>query len=586
MAHGEVKYLISINHILARLKPQRGRDKSAVFPFTEAANYKSWLTQFDSFTEADRADLVKALDVCPSKPSIGIVPLTRLPFQKHQLRTLERSLGDQVYRNWKLVPPSLGNPGSLSAQALVDTAQDVDFVLPLPADGILRPQALAMFVLVLSVKQDAEILYADEDRLRGSLRYEPFFKTDWDPFLILGCNYTGVPVLFKSELLKRAALQDVSSQAVDNFLHAIMLRTSAATVAEKIVHIPSILFHRSAESDWSAVEAAASLSQCDGLSTSMTVKSDPRIAHGNRLRVAMPQPTPSVSIMIPTRDQSDVLKRCIDGLLNETDYAPFEIIIIDNGTKEAAALEMFEAWKQRPDIKIIHDDRSFNYAQLNNEGASIAKGEIFVFLNNDMEVLDADWLKELVSLASLPSVGIVGAKLLYPDFRVQHAGITFGPNDAVLHEMQLASRNDPGPHGELSMIRSVSAVTGACLAIRSELYRQVEGFDEEFRVAFNDVDLCRRVADLGYSILWTPFAELIHHECLSRGPLADPLALDRELSEQMRFWSRHNVFYEKQDPFHNPQIEFRGKTVDFARPPRPHRFRDIARSKLNKPLVY
>jgi len=578
--------LISINHISAWLKPVQRRQKNTVFRLREIENYKSWFMQFDSFTKAARTELAEALDACSNQPRIGIVPFARQPVQKHRLDKFEESLGDQIYPEWKLFPPVIERAGCLSAQALHEAAQDVDFVLPLPVDGVLRPQALAMFVLVLSAKQDAEILYADEDHLRNGLRCTPYFKTDWDPFLILGCNYTGAPVLFKSELLKRLELKDLSSRTVDNFLHAVMLRASGATAAEKILHIPSILFHRSAESDWSASEASSSISERDGLLPTMMIQSDLRITHGNRVRVAIPEPAPFVSILIPTRDHSDILKRCVDGLSNETDYAPFEIILIDNGTTEAAALEMFEAWEQRPDIKIIHDDRPFNYSQLNNEGARIAKGGIFVFLNNDMEILDPGWLKELVSLASLPSVGIVGAKLLYPDFRVQHAGITFGPDDAVLHEMQLAARTDPGLHGELSMIRSVSAVTGACLAMRSELYRQVGGFDEEFRVAFNDVDLCRRVADLGYSILWTPFAELIHHECLSRGPLVDSLALDRELSEQMRFWSRHNAFYAKQDPFHNPQIEFRGKTVDFARPPRPHQFRDMARGKTLKPFAY
>jgi len=582
-----------INYLLRwlRLLPVHGnRD---VFPFMDSDNYTNWFMQFDSFTREDRETLLRALEGGLQKPKIGIVPLSAQPLKKAQLRKFGQCLSEQIYGNWKLIHDASGAddgadiPGSRpAAQMLIDAARDTDFVLPLPVDAVLRPHTLAMFVLALCSRPETEIIYADEDTMRNGRRCEPHFKTDWDPFFILGCNYTGLPILFRSEALLRAKLHAVSSRTIDNFIHAVTLRTSRVSSAERILHIPSILCHRKSPSDWSVEEAVSLASQDDGLSNEITISADPRIAFGNRVGFALPEPNPLVSILIPTRDHSEVVARCMDGLLRGTNYPALEIIIMDNGTTEMAALDLFAEWKSHSNVRVIRDDRPFNYSQLNNGAAKAAKGEILVLLNNDIEILHPDWLQELVSPLFQPGVGIAGAKLLYPDFRVQHAGITFGANDAVLHEMQLASRFDPGLLGALSLVRSVSAVTGACLAIGRALYWQAGGLDEEFKVAFNDVDLCRRVAEMGYSIVWTPFAELIHHECLSRGPLSDPQTHDRELSEQMRFWSKHSAFYENQDPFHNPQIEFRGRVVDFARPPRPHPLRDLACDKPHRAFVY
>jgi len=565
----------------------QGEGTDSIFRVADATQYRKWVAQFDTFTAYDRDEFIKALASCCVKPRIGILPLALDDYSGKKLQKFECDLRDQIYNDLKVITQGLVSPPDhFSARSLLDAAAEADYVMPLPIDAKLRPQALAAFVLALSVEPDTEIIYADEDLLKHGMRSQPYFKTDWDPYLILGQNYTGVPILFKSALLKRAKLENVSSSTADNLIHAVSLRAARASSPEKIAHIPSILCHRQSASDWSLDEAATIASDDETLPKNVTISVDESLAFGNRVRFSFPEPNPSVSILIPSRDQSEVLGRCMDGLLKQTDYTSFEIIIIDNGTTEPAALDMFAAWKSLSKVRIIHDDRPFNYSRLNNIAAQNAQGDILVLLNNDIEILHSDWLKELVSLASQSDVGIVGAKLLYPDFRLQHAGISFGPNDKVLHNMQLASRSDPGPHGELRLLRSVSAVTAACLAIRRDLYWQVGGLDEDFEVAFNDIDLCRRVAEKGYAIVWTPFAELIHHECLTRGPLSDPLTLDREISEQMKFWSKHPAFYEDQDPFHNPQIEFQGTAVEFSRPPRSHRFRDFTSERKRKPFIY
>jgi GT2 family glycosyltransferase len=194
---------------------------------------------------------------------------------------------------------------------------------------------------------------------------------------------------------------------------------------------------------------------------------------------------------------------------------------------------------------------------------------------------------ELASLASRPDIGVVGARLLYPDFRVQHAGVCFGKDKEIYHQMRLAPRWEAGAGGELALLRSAWAVTGACLAVRKRLFFDVGGLNEEdFSVTFNDIDLCRKIARKDLAILCTPFAELLHFESVSRGLSITPEKAKQENFESMLFWSRHSGMYEQPDPFYNPQIEYKRDCVDFARPPRPNRFRPEFRARRPEPFFY
>jgi GT2 family glycosyltransferase len=223
-----------------------------------------------------------------------------------------------------------------------------------------------------------------------------------------------------------------------------------------------------------------------------------------------------VSVIVLTRDQPGFLSRCTAGLLERTDYPSLELVIVDNGSVDPATLSVLDALAADARVRVVRHDAAFNFSALNNIGFRHATGTIIVLLNDDTEVIGSDWLRELVSQASRAEIGMVGARLLYPDHRVQHAGIVTGSGGA-LHQFRFCDASEPGPNGELALTRSVTAVTGACIALRSSVFEEVGGMDEAFTVAYGDVDLCLRVADRGYRLICTPFAELFHHESATRG---------------------------------------------------------------------
>ena len=288
----------------------------------------------------------------------------------------------------------------------------------------------------------------------------------------------------------------------------------------------------------------------------------------NRVIRPLPTPAPKVSIIVPFRDQADMLLQCTDGILRETDYPDIELLIVDNGSIEAATARALTGLAADPRVVVLPVDEPYNFSRLNNLAVQHARGEVLVLLNNDTKVISPGWLTELVSHAVRPGVGAVGAKLLYEDGRLQHCGVTLGPGWRLTHQLRLADRGDPGPSGELAVVRTVSAVTGACMALRKSVYLEAGGLDEvRFKVSLNDIDLCLRLGDLGYKIVCTPFAELFHFESKTRG--YDVTEAQRAVSrrEAAAFRELWNPLLER-DPFHNPNLFFDWDVSHLARPPR------------------
>jgi GT2 family glycosyltransferase len=290
-------------------------------------------------------------------------------------------------------------------------------------------------------------------------------------------------------------------------------------------------------------------------------------------RVIWPLPPvmPLVSVVIPTRDQADLLRRCLDGILHRTDYEPLEIILVDNGSRDAEALALLVELERDSRVRVLRDDGPFNYSRLNNRAVQLAQGEVVLLLNNDTDVLHQDWLREMVSHAVRPDVGTVGARLLFEDRRVQHGGVVLGVGDfldgpgVAGHFGLFSAEAEDGYFCELRLTRTVSANTGACLAFRKEVYMRVGGLDEiNLAVSFNDVDFCLRVRELGLRNVWTPFAELLHLESASRG--TDRLVAKAPRAHQemkyMRFnWAPildhdpyYNAHFSRLDPDHRLPI--------------------------------
>jgi GT2 family glycosyltransferase len=273
-----------------------------------------------------------------------------------------------------------------------------------------------------------------------------------------------------------------------------------------------------------------------------------------RVRYPLPEKLPLVSIVIPTRNGLELIRRCIESIEEKTEYRRFEIIVVDNNSDDPETIDYLDDLQKASRIRLLHYDKAFNYSAINNFAVTHASGEYLAFLNNDLEIIASDWLGEMVSHAQRKEVGAVGARLLYPDGRIQHAGVVLGLGGVAGHAMKYFPREDKGYNARLVLIQNYSAVTAACLLIRREVFEHVKGFDEvNLPVAFNDVDFCLRVREAGYNNLWTPYAELFHHESATRGPEDTPekqKRFSREIDYMQRRWKAQLAH----DPAYNPNL--------------------------------
>jgi GT2 family glycosyltransferase len=320
----------------------------------------------------------------------------------------------------------------------------------------------------------------------------------------------------------------------------LLLRITEALADDAIVHLPAVLYHRHAPATDAtsaevalrrlAVEAHLARTGRDGWKAALGASGAVRVI------APLPQPAPLVSIIVPTRDRADLLETCLEGLLNRTDYPALEILIVDNDSREARTRRLFETATADPRVRILPYPDRFNWGRINNFAVGHARGDVVVLLNNDTDVIDPDWLTELAAQAVRPEIGVVGATLLYPDQTLQHAGIVLGPAAEVEHVGRRRPANDPGYGGRMSALRSVSAVTGACMALRKEVYLAVGGIEEDIRVAWSDTDLCLKAWAQGLRVIVTPHARLFHIELATRGSDATPEAAERFAAE--RDWMR------------------------------------------------
>lgn len=538
----------------------------AFFRMSDDVAYRRWVEQFDTRSALALQRLKQKGASAAADLSICIVPICEPHCTPARLEHFREMLKSQICAKWDCIPTVA------DVDEILRLARGFDCILPLPVDVWLAPTALAELALALEISA-ADVAYGDEDVVRGGLRTSPQFKPDWDPYFILGRNFVGVPALYRSAALVRGIAPIVMSSRTDVVLYALALHVGSC---DRVVHVPRVLCHRLAPSDWDREDAAAVLSAhlLGRGDVPLEICPSPLAPEFNWVRFRLPDPAPLVSIVVPTKDRPEFIGPCVKGVLEETDYPSIELLIVDNGTSNPEALNIIEAARADSRVRVLRDDRSFNFSRLNNEAAKAARGDLLVLLNNDTRILHADWLREMASLACRPDVGAVGARLLYADLRVQHAGVCLDEGPGPYHQMRLAARHEIGPCGELALLRSAWAVTGACLAIRKQLYLDIGGLDEEkFRVAYNDIDLCLKVARRGLRNLCSPYAELLHFESVSRGLVVTPTQCAREDAELAAFWSEHRDLYGISDPNLNPQIEQRDGFVDFARPPRPHPFR-------------
>ncbi len=516
------------------------------------ANYRVWIAAFETPDAAWPADIRTTIDHLTWRPSFGIVLFGG--DDAARAMTLG-SLEAQVYPDWCLTDDACG-----------------DLMLFLPLGTCLAPTALLRVAAAVVAAPSVELVYTDEDRFGpGGLRTGPWFKPPWDPVLAEDCDLIGTTGAYRRRLLDRLGISRVTNCAE---LREVTRRVVTGVSPEAVRHIPNVLFHIRYDNVHSRMTQSRAL-----LPVRLWVWATKRVLGEGRGRRArrmgtstaarpalvlgpLPAPSqpgerhllPSVTIIVPTRDRAALLARCVDGILHRTDYAPIQLIIIDNDSHERRTARLLTRIATDPRVRVMPIPGPFNWSAMNNAAVREARGEIIVLLNNDIEVINPTWLHEMITLAQQPGIGIVGARLLYPDGTLQHAGMTLGPGGIATHLYRGSAHNDPGHGGMLRHTRSVAAVTGACMAMRRAVFESVGGLEtEHLAVTGNDVDLCLRVLAHGLRVVCTPRAELYHHEAASRGPDCRAEQLGRAGVERAYLVQRWGALAEH-DPYLNANL--------------------------------
>jgi GT2 family glycosyltransferase len=461
-----------------------------------------------------------------------------------------RSVLDQTYPHWLLFVPAKRQQEPLPVddpRIRIGELVDVDFVARLDVGDILAPFALFSLARAVDDHPDVDFLYGDEDRLddRGR-RVDPRFKPDWSPDTLRSHNYVGRMAVYRADLAGQIGF---SSTAVD---YDLALR--AGEIASRVIHVPEVFIHGREKPRCESTDSG----ERQALSAHLRrIEAPARIESGNRpgtFRVLHQlRRKPLVSVLIPNRDSVQLLSRCLDGLAATT-YQRFEVLILENMSVEPETHNYY-AWLERQGrTRILRWDRPFNYAAINNFGAAHARGELLLLLNNDIEAANPDWLERLVGHALRPGIGAVGAKLLYADETVQHAGVIVGLGGAAGHGHARFPRESAGYLDRLQITHNVAAVTGACLMTPADVFAEIGGFDERFVVAYNDVDLCLQILARGYRIVCTPDAELYHYESKTRGAEDTPAKLARFQSEYRLLGRKWAQVMQDGDPYYSRNL--------------------------------
>lgn len=436
------------------------------------------------------------------------------------------------------------------------------FVVFMDHDDLLTEDALYEVAKTARTHPGVVLIYSDEDKVDGADRlFDPHFKPDWDPELLFGQNYVNHLTAIRSDRVR--ALGGLRPGFEGSQDHDLLLRLSDDLSPGQVCHIPRVLYHwRAAHGSGTMSDRAPERAAAARLQALRDLierrgwphRAEPGAYGFNRLVRALPDPAPLVSVVIPTRDRAELLETALDGLLSRTAYPRLEVVIVDNDSVEDRTLALFRRLAGDPRVRLLPSPGPFNFSMLSNEGARAAGGDLLLFLNNDVEIIEPDWLTEMASIAVEPDVGAVGAKLLYPDGTLQHGGVVLGVGGVAGHSHPRAAGSDPGYFARLTLTHQVSAVTGACLMTRRTVFEAVGGFDDEhLKIAFNDVDFCLKVTAAGHRVIWTPHATLIHHESKSRGYEDTPEKKERfarEVQVMLERWGPRL----RRDPFYNPNL--------------------------------
>ena len=545
-----------------------------------APNYQDWLAKFDTLGDCSGG---RDIASCKFAPRFNVLVLMDGTANGAAQKTLQ-SLDLQLYRGFTCTVLARG-AADLPERDESAAASDVCCVAPeqlpvwmakfdamlandkgqewitiLRAGEELAPHALLRFASEIVDRPDSAFIYADDDELdAGGLRYRPRFKPDWSLAHLRSTNFVGDAVV-----LRGCVVADAGGLDWGCFWHGnydLLLRVVDALGErgeKKITHIPALLLHdaRAARSDSGTAEWSMNSLRTHLSRNGVAAEVSGTLSGCWRVRYQLPEVLPLVSIVVPTRDRLDLIRRCLESVLEKSSYQNYEILVVDNQSVEPDVLAFLESMSEHKKVRVLRYDMPFNFSAMNNMAVELALGEVICLLNNDTEVISPDWLEEMVGNLLQSKVGVVGAKLLFPDGRVQHGGDLVGVGGVANHAHAYLQRTDPGYCNRAVVAQDLSAVTAACLVTWRSLYQELGGLDERhLKVAFNDVDYCLRVREAGYRVVWTPHAELYHHESVSRGKDSTPekkRRAKREVAYMRKRWRQ----VLQNDPYYNPNLSY------------------------------
>ena len=577
--------------------------QSAIDVDPKGNDYQQWIADFDMLDEKKRQKIQTEIKGMKNPPVISIL----MPVYNPQSVFLDEAISsvrNQLYPHWELcIADDCSRPeiralikkyairdkkiryvfraenghisqASNSALELVSA----DYTALLDHDDLLTPDALYWIAREIINHPDAALFYSDEDKVNEQgKRCDPYFKCDFNYNLLLSHNMISHLGVYKTGLLRELGGFRKGFEGSQDY--DVALRMIEKLESRQIRHIPKVLYHwrihknstaSSADTKPYAHNAALTAinEHLQRMKVRATAEPSPEIPGFNRVHYNLPAEPPAVEIIILTRDKPALIKTCIESILERTTYSNYSITIVDNGSREKETLELFSVWEKHPRIAVVRDDTPFNFSKLNNRAVDGSDKEFVCLMNNDIEVISPDWLDEMVAHALQPGVGAVGARLWYPNETLQHGGVILGVGGLAGHAAKHLKRGEFGYFGRPCLQQEFSAVTAACLLVQREHYRSVEGFDEtHLTVAFNDVDFCLKLREKGLRNLWTPYAELYHHESASRGNEDTPekqARFQKELAYMIKRWAKEL----HHDPAYSPNLTLEKDDFSLAWPPR------------------
>jgi glycosyltransferase involved in cell wall biosynthesis len=565
-------------------------------------SYSRWVEQYDTLTDVDRLCMYEEIGAWQYKPLLSIImPVYNPPID--MLKEAIESIKHQIYFNWELCIADDASTDhrvklfleqsaksdhrikvtyreqnghiSRATNSALDIANG-DFIVLMDNDDIIPEHALFWVAKTVNQNPDVAVMYSDEDKIdEQGARSAPYFKTDWNPYLFRSHNMISHLGVYRRALVEKVGRFRTGFEGSQDY--DLALRCIEQVEAGQIKHIPRVLYHWRIHAGSTAMSGdekpyaqhAGQRALDEHLKRSGIAGRAELLDFGMyRVHYDLPAAKPLVSLIIPTRNAYELVKQCVESIRQKTTYPNYEIILVDNGSDEPQSLQYFEFLSRLDNVSVVRDEGEFNYSAINNNAVEYAKGELIGLINNDIEVINPDWLDEMVSLALQPNAGAIGARLWYPDDRLQHGGVIMGPLTLAGHAHKMLPRGHHGYFGRASLIQGMAAVTAACLIVKKSIFEEVGGLNaKELKIAFNDVDLCLKIMAAGYENIWTPNADLYHHESATRGFEDTPEKIKRFISEVEYMQSRWKKIIAN-DPFYNPNLTILAEDFSVAFPPR------------------